>query len=222
MPTAVSFFLAEQEKGAAEYGAMLVMGARNYSVLVDEDGAELELTFDETLEAREAATQAVQAYRSIRIRASLPPLEPPPITGIYSFNVATDRGSEFINDAEEMFDQHRYELCVVAAQTACEISAREAVEHAATTKPVHPLAISPKRITRWSLRDPSGRQLYFAATGLKRWESGWWSAYQAHVELRSNIVHKGAGVTMEQAQASVEAMWSFVEFVRQAPRPPPI
>ena len=40
MPTAVSFFLAEQEKGATEYGAVLVMGPRNYSVLVDEDGAE--------------------------------------------------------------------------------------------------------------------------------------------------------------------------------------
>ena len=100
------------------------------------------------------------------------------------------------------------------------IAAREAVEHAATTQTAHPLAISPQRINRWSLRDYSGRQLYFAATGLKPWESEWWSAYQTHVELRNNITHKGARVAMEQSQASIEAMWYFVGFVRQPPRPP--
>ena len=218
MPIAVTLSLSRDEVGAVEYGATRIVGPRAAMVIVDTDSgeAELELRLDDAADIESARAQGVALWEEIRNAGSLSPA-PAVVTGVFRFSESVDRASEFIDDAEEMFDQHRYELAIVAAQTACEVVARSAVDRLHEGPRQDRFAISPRRFRRWSLRDPAGQLLFHAATGMRiQRDFLKWGDYNAHVERRNNVVHQGAQVTRDDAKSSLDAMWAFIEFVRAA------
>jgi hypothetical protein len=198
MPTAVGFAVEAHEQAAMEYGGLLTLGPHHSTLLThqDEDETiELEIVFDDLLEEHEARRLAAEIYARIREATQLPAVEPPPITTVHQFGMAIDRASDFITEAEDLLEQHRYEMAVCAMHTVCEIVIYETVRHALIAGDPARMVVSPTPKTRWSLMDRFGRMLFFAATGRRPWDDDWWTRYEAHVTRRNKAVHRGVPIT---------------------------
>jgi hypothetical protein len=215
MPIAVRFALVPTEVAAIEWGAMRIVGPRTHMVSVEQDTgkAELELAFpDGDLEA--ATKRGIDTYARIREIASLPANPDAEPTGAFRFNVSGGgRAYDFLWDAEDLYDENRLEIAIVAAQTTCEVLVRVELE-ALVAEGIASVPIDVADFTAWSMRTAAGQLLFHAATGEDLHAQPWWPQYDAHVIRRNNVVHRGAEVTRSQARTSLDAMWSFIDYVR--------
>jgi hypothetical protein len=204
MPIAVTFEIPRHEAAAVEWGAMKIVGPRAHVLYSDSESGvyELELRIDDSSDLNAARAAGETIYRDIRSASALPEAASVP-TGVFRYGESIEPISDFVDDAEDMFDQHRYELCVVAAQTVCEVIARTVVEEIAAGPRRLDFAVSPTGVKGWSLMQDATRLLFFAATGQRPWGEAWWGAYSAHVTRRNNVAHKGAKVTREEAAVEV-------------------
>jgi hypothetical protein len=217
VPINVGFSIEHHEAAAIEYAATRVVGPRQHMVLFDpvSEDISLELELEDANDLDVARAKAESLYKKIREVAGLPEA-PPALTGAYRFGVVEDPASVFINEAEDMFEERRHELAVLAAQTACEVAARTAVERLVQGPSAQRVPLGSGYLNRWSLTDPASMMLFHAATGSRAWDEKWWSKYKAHVTRRNNVAHKGAGVTRDEARESLDIMWDFINYVRQA------
>ena len=214
--SAVRFALEASESAAVDWGAKRVLGPRGFAIYFDQEGNyELEIDFEGSLEAQEARDRAIAAYRAIRETADIPLVEPE-ITGFVPYTLAPVHPSnDFIEDAEDFFNERHFRYTVIAAQIACEAEIRTALEAVVTQESgaLGSRLLDILRPRSWSLLD-AATQRAFSNAGHAVTEEAWWSTYRAHVERRNNITHRSADVTEDDARKSLDAMWKLVEYMR--------
>jgi hypothetical protein len=231
MAVEVLFEVEAYEIGALELAARHIVGRRRYEVLLkrvengwDTDSIELELLLDDPPQNPHdfpdedlaiAHAEAIALYEQIRADASLPPA-PAIVVGLSRVSISEAPESVFVTDAEELFDEQRFELVVVAAQIACEVVVRHAMDQLFEADGRERMLVKPSKVAQWSLRQTPARLLFFAATGRDPHDCDWWAQYAGHVTRRNNIVHQGVRVTRDDARESLDAMRSFINFVREA------
>ena len=106
-----------------------------------------------------------------------------------------------------------FEWAVVLAQTACEVYVRDILERRAAQLGDDALD-SVSELTSTNLASDSVRRTFHRITGYTPLnESGWWRDYQAHAQRRHRIVHAGARISRQDAEASIEAANAMIAFL---------
>ena len=87
--------------------------------------------FVDASDPTDAQKQAEGLYAELRREGGLSPEPEPRIVAVF-MNTGTDPlWLQHLDESTDMIDQRRYELAVVAAQIACEIEIKDAIETAA-------------------------------------------------------------------------------------------
>jgi len=147
----------------------------------------------------------------MRVESKLPPREPE-ILLVYSTNQETPPIHFFIEEADELFDQQRFEWAIIAAQIACEICVRTQVEKFASTGG-NRLAKLALKNTGFSLMSRNSLDVFKAVFGFPPSKAECWSEYQTHVQRRNAIVHRGLRASRDDAIASIDVMYSMRDFL---------
>jgi HEPN domain-containing protein len=109
--------------------------------------------------------------------------------------------------------ESHHEWVVVLAQTACEVYVRDVLERSAAQLGDGAIE-SVTRLPGTNLDNEEVRRVFHELTGYTPpQDTEWWREYQAHVQRRHRIVHAGARVTHQDAEASIEAAKALIEFL---------
>ncbi len=223
----VEFVISDDEIPAFDYAGPRIVGPLNfilYSAPVNSDwepipGGEpkVELYVDAT-DPDDARMQAERLYAAMRKEGGLPPQPEPRFVGVYINAGADPPWLQHFDEAADMIEQRRYELAVIAAQTACEVVIGEAIESAvdAPEGSLAQMAIDGAR--SWSLRDTRARKIFAATLGKTPTQEEWWRDYRDHLDRRNNIVHKGAKVSEASARRSLGVAEDLVDWVQRLTR----
>ncbi len=223
----VEFVIAEGDIPALDYSGPRVIGAANfilYAAPVNPDwepipGGEpkIELYVD-AVDPADARQQAEDLYAKMRKEGGLPPQPEPRFVGVYMNAGADPLWLQHFDEASDMIEQQRYELAIVAAQIACEIEIKEAVETGvdAPEGSLARMAIDGPR--SWSLIDKRAQKVFAAVIGETPTEEDWWRDYRDHVERRNNIVHRGARAAELDARRSLGVAEELVDWVQRTRR----
>ena len=203
----VEFAIFEDEIPAMDYAGPRVVGPGNYVLVqapVNPDwqpvpGGEptLEL-FVKASSADDARRQAERLYAEMRAESRLQ--EAPRVIATYLRSGVEPVSMHFVDEAYEMLDQQRFEWTVVAAQVACEVEIRAAIEGAAAANPGSLARMAIEIPNSYSLIDRRASQVFEIVLGVKPTQAACWADYRLHVTLRNNIVHRGARATRRDAQ----------------------
>lgn len=171
----------------------------------------------------EAADQARVIYADLRSRAHLPPAE-----ALYGFLGRTGtfpsvpiqapaRWAELARRARQLVDDGSYDYAVVAAQTACEVLAFDAITDLPKSSGGSALPFANAWFQKHS-RTPSlvedwQRDLWNALAGDEIQRTTWWSAYRDHLVRRHGVVHRGYEPTKPEAESSLQASKDFIAHV---------
>ena len=160
------------------------------------------LTFELQAPDYAAAEESAQSFAYRMRRAAKLPDSVLPIVWLAPL-AEGDASSRFLDEAEDLIDAGQYGLAVVAAQIHFEVQLRALLEEAAGANP-HP----------WSVRLLKGR----GGVELKRepllaviellldvdvTQLPEWQRFNAHLDRRNAVVHKGQAVELNQAKDSV-------------------
>jgi HEPN domain-containing protein len=204
--------LLKAAPGIVEHGASLVVSP----------GSELkELVLfsreDDEDRAREAASDIYQRLRRV---AGLDP-QPARVVSLERPSGNARGGARkhrldvtLIKEATRVLrSESHHEWVVVLAQTACEVYVRDVLERSAAQ--LGDVAIeSVRRLPSTNLDNEEVRRVFHELTGYTPpQDTEWWREYQAHVQRRHRIVHAGARVTRQDAEASIEAAKALIDFL---------
>jgi hypothetical protein len=157
----------------------------------------------------------------MRREGQLPPDEHPRVATVARVAGVVRAADSFILDAEDMLDQRRFALVVLAAQIHVEMTVRDIVT-TFCSRQSGPLARLVPEIPRsWSLMDKAGRDLFEALTGVRPTTAPCWEDYRAHVARRNSIAHRGTEATEAGAQESIDTAVAMVRFVEGLARTSP-
>jgi hypothetical protein len=174
----------------------------------------LELHLDlESLD--DARGEAERLYAAMREEARLP-VTRPRVLGTFKISGREPLSSQFMDEAHDMLDQKRYGWAIVAAQVACEIEVRAAIETTASADSGTLARLAIDFPNNYSLMDSRARDVFEVVLGTAPTQAPCWKAYQLHVRRRNNVVHHGARMSGEDATASIDVMYEMLEFVRHA------
>ncbi len=129
----VEFVIEDHERIPLDYAGVRVVGPHSYYVVRPwEEGTgpssiNLEVNTDSVEEAKE---QAIALYAQIRKEAGLSP-DPPRIATIAQVVGVPFPADRLVFEAEDMYEQRRFGLAVVAAQVHCEMWIRAKIEEIA-------------------------------------------------------------------------------------------
>jgi hypothetical protein len=76
-------------------------------------------------------------------------------------------------------------------------------------------------VPQYTFKDHRLRALWYALTGddfrIKSWRNRlpWWRDYQTHLELRHQIVHRGATATPDDAERSAVAVARSMQYIQE-------
>ena len=109
--------------------------------------------------------------------------------------------------------ESHFEWAVVLAQTACEVYVRNILERRAAQ--LGDAAIKKVLgLPGTNLANERVRSTFHKMTGYTPPDgSEWWREYQAHAQRRHRIVHAGARITRQDAEASIEAAKTMIHFL---------
>ena len=214
--------IAENEVPAMDYAGPRVVGPGKYLVLdaprdpnwepIPGGEPTLELYFD-TDNLDEARSEAEGLYAQMREESRLE-AQPARVLGSYFMTGDEPLAEHFVDEAFELLDQQRNELAVVAAQVACEVEIRSAIERVASAETGSLARIAIDAPSSYSLMDRRARRIFEVVLGAPPTEAPCWQKYAEHVRRRNNIVHRGAQVTHEDADTSVDVAIEMLRFVR--------
>lgn len=221
MSVRMTFAIARGEAIALEAEARKKLGPRFTRLDYDEDGDyELVLILDDVDDVDAGRWRGTGIWNELIDNALLPPREPT-IIGVsrYSMNDKPER--RFVDAAYQFLDEHQYEMAVVAAHIGCEVVARTLIEQLDVARAERlPVRLRAFGRPRWSVSSDPGLQfLFHAATGVRVEDFALWDDYRLHVKRRNKIVHEGAVVTLDEAQASIAAADAFIEHLQQTSNP---
>jgi hypothetical protein len=132
-------------------------------------------------------------------------------------NPRAPRHRELIALARQLCDEHKVDLAVVAAQTACEVYAEVAIREMLKARELGEFEeVIPELLTGYSLMDRRGQRVFHALTGESIQHSAFWERYKTHVELRNRVVHRGQQVEIDQANDSIVVAEAFHEYIADA------
>lgn len=134
------------------------------------------------------------------------------------FNQARNpRHFDLLRLARQLLDEHKPDLAVVTAQTACEVYAEVAITEMLKARQLEEFEeVIPALLNSFSLKDKRGQLVFHALTGKRIQQADFWADYHAHVQRRHAVIHRGVEVAPELATASVAAATSFFEYVATA------
>jgi hypothetical protein len=221
--------ILESEGSAIEAAADEVRGddPRISSVVLSEPSkGSAELLLEIPADSQEdAIDQAKIVYADLRKRAGLQPAEP-----LYGFLgptgqfpsipvVSPPRHVELERRAQQLLEQGSYEYAVVAAQTACEVMAFEAITELLKAEgEATPLHFAKRWFSAnrtFALKEDKQRDLWNVLAGDEIQKAPWWSAYQEHLVRRHGIIHRGTVPTKSEAEHSIQAASDFRAHVDQ-------
>jgi hypothetical protein len=214
------FLIEDHEWAALDYAGARVVGPHDYMVVRPWHEGEGPSTVHIDVGADSpdaAARRATELYREMRRVAQLPPDAARVITVARVAGV-TPVADKFTIEAEDMLEQRRYGLAVVAAQVHCEMHTREAITAAAARRGGTLSALSPEMVRSWALMDSLGPRIFEALIGVRVSSAECWSDYKAHVARRNAVVHRGTAISEREAQESIDATIRMVRFVEEALR----
>jgi HEPN domain-containing protein len=203
--------LLKAAPGIVEYGASLVVSPTS-------ELKELVLFSREDDEDR-AREAAVDIYQRLRRVAGLDP-QPARVVSLERPSGNAGGARKHRLDVTLMKEATRvlrsgshHEWVVVLAQTACEVYVRDVLERSAAQ--LGDAAIeSVTRLPGTNLDNEEVRRVFHELTGYTPpQDTEWWREYQAHVQRRHRIVHAGARVTRQDAEASIEAAKALIDFL---------
>lgn len=209
----------ESEFPALDYAGARIAGPGNYLLIhppVDSAGTpidgrtpvlEIEVNADSTSRARDLV---IDLYGKMRAESNLEPKEPE-ILLVYSTELEVPPLHFFIEEADELFDQQRFEAAIITAQIACEICVRTRIEKYAETEG-NDLARLALNSINFSLMGRSA-DVFTAVFGFPPTRATCWSEYRTHVQRRNAIVHSGLRASREDAVASIDAMYAIRDFI---------
>jgi hypothetical protein len=215
----VEFLIGHHERVALDYAGTRVVGPHEYMVVQpwqgDDEGLST-LHLDARAATPEvAAERALELYQRIREVAELPRDDDPQVVTIAQVAGVPRAADLFIFTADDMREQQQFGLAVVAAQIHCEMWIRTAIEEAAHRQgsAIADLAVSLPM--SWTLLDRNSPRIFEALLGARPTDAPGWQSYKAHVARRNSVVHHGATVTRELADASIDASVTMVRFVQE-------
>jgi hypothetical protein len=229
MPTpehwSVTIALPPGDVEILRFAVPTVVPAERHAIVTEtwangQDGAS-ELVVDVLADSQmRAIGEATAIYQRARLAAGLP-LADAEIVGLLPPIFAGQVYDLLWDEANQLFTQGRYELAVVRAQTACECLARFALEGMVRGRVGQErgyLAEAIVPLLRAALNDARTQQFISATTGgsWKATQQPWWSDYTGpHMRRRNGIVHHGLTVTPQDAAASLAAVESCMDWLRQ-------
>jgi hypothetical protein len=220
----VEFVISEEDMPALDYAGPRVVGASNFWLInapVNPDwepipGGEPKIElYVAAADPADARKQAEDLYAAMRKEGGLPTQPEPRFVGVYMNAGADPPWLQHFDEAADMIEQRRYELAVIAAQIACEIEIRDAIESAvdAPEGSLARMAIDGPR--SWSLIDKRAEKIFAAIFRKTPTEEKWWRDYKDHVERRNNIVHRGARAAELDARVSLGVAEDLVDWVQK-------
>jgi hypothetical protein len=206
---AVEFVISRNEEPAIEYAGPRALGPYGYSVIDWDD--RFVVTIDVRADSAERAeSKATALYHRLRKVAKLE-ADPDPQRGMTMIIAGELHPADlFILEAEELADQQRFELAVIAAQTHCEMWISREVRAVASTRGLGALIDGQ---ANWSLMGGHAPRVFEALLGVRPNSAECWIDYKEHVQRRNRCVHQGTKVTAEGAQQSIDAAVAMVRFV---------
>jgi hypothetical protein len=114
-----------------------------------------------------------------------------------------------LDTAKELRDSGYNDAAIAIAQTACEVCTERVLTDAFTAKGIEYLAKPVDGfVSSYNLGSDRVRKLYTAVTGhnIHQDDTDRWRTFKEHVERRHAVVHRGHAATVEQADASIEAV----------------
>ena len=159
----------------------------------------------------QAREQAIPLYAEIRKEAGLLPV-PPRIATIAHVVGVPFPADRLVFEAEDMYEQRRFGLAVVAAQVHCEMWIRARVEEIANASGHALVQLAPQMPRSWSLMDSFGPRIFEALTGTNPTSAPCCHSYRSHVVRRNAFVHRGIEITKEEARESIDAVVAMVKF----------
>ena len=123
-----------------------------------------------------------------------------------------DYPSQLLKTAREMLTRGRYEVAVVTAQMACEISVERVFRTYFRVKDLEHLeAPVEDLLPSFNLANDKVRRLYSALTNDHVHREFFWSEYKTMVTIRNKAVHAGARVQESQAQMVIRIAASVLK-----------
>ena len=123
-----------------------------------------------------------------------------------------DYPSQLLETAREMLTRGRYEVAVVTAQMACEISVERVLRAYFRIRELEHLeAPVEDLLPSFNLANDKVRRLYSALTNDHVHREFFWSEYKTMVAIRNKAVHAGARVQESQAQMVIRIAASVLK-----------
>ncbi len=175
-----------------------------------------ELLLDVAAETEKSAlAEAARVFQAARMYADLPH-EEPRFTG---YSIPEELGEPpdlaYWHKADLARDTGSYADAVVAVQISCEVLARRTLDALAEAQGM-PWLSRLYKARPASLSDDVTQSLFNGLSGLEIQAEEWWQSYRDHAQRRNGILHRGAGVDLAGAEASIEAGKAFRTYVRGA------
>jgi hypothetical protein len=121
--------------------------------------------------------------------------------------------------ASELSEEGRDDYAVIAAQTAVEVSLESNLVQMLAWHSPGPLSeVVAERLLRrpWNLADDRLVAVWDGLTGDEVRQQDWWESYAAHLKRRHAVVHAGRTVSKEEADESLKAAFSAVQYINDA------
>ena len=179
--------------------------------LQDEDEPDT-VTFElAARDAEHARRRGQQMLATLRALAGLPRGKS---TVVWVARLDNQRASSvrFLEQAEELFDEERFAIAVVAAQVHLEVQVKLLAEMASeVASPVLRTVVASQG--RWAPHDRWSRSLLEPLLGVQMTDFPDWEGYMAHVTRRNHAAHAGQDIDAESARSSIEvvrALWLWL------------
>jgi hypothetical protein len=214
-PWQVRIALDSEEWDQIRRSMVFVEPPQHWTILLGsaEEGETATLMINVHAESQAKAEEiGSQLYTRARSEAGLPE-ELPHLIGVRPPDFGPDPPARLLEEARVSIELGQYDWAVVRAQTAAELGLRAAFEVIAASlldqdEPVTNLFARPP-----SLADRRSRALVQTLTGVAIHTEPWWRDYRAHLTRRNDIVHDALVVSKDEANASLGAVRSLLQFL---------
>jgi hypothetical protein len=213
----VVFVIGDDERVPIEWAGTRIVGPDSYMVVYPggEDGPSTLYLDARGKDPRVAEECAREIYRRIRAEAELSADEAPQVVTVMEVVRGHTDADRFMFAADEMWDQKRFGLAVVAAQIHCELRIGRAVRRVARDKGEALADLIDGLGFSWSLMGGHASRVFEELFGVRPSEAPCWDKYQAHVARRNGVVHRGESVSEELARESIDAAHDMADYVEQ-------
>lgn len=184
----------------------------------DDPGEPSTITFEiDAIDGNDARLRAqhllLKAKRAAGLKEELSPVV---WVALLSGRGGSDSGHRFLEAAEELIVDGRYDLAVVAAQVHLEAHVAALVKATMASEPSELVRAVYERQRGWAPHSQAARSLLELLLGLRMEEFPRWADYKAHVRRRNDVVHEGQAVDVDSAKTSVSIALDFWLWINRA------